>query len=469
MPLWWVFHPTPGSSYVGSRALPSHAVAVSLAGEMAFLRRVNWRSLIPLVLLTVGAAYSLASWNWCGVWAERAPVLLSQVRGEGPLRAGAAKVALVPPFPVVVAGYAPPRPEAAQADPPLHARAVVLEAGGTRVGLVSLELLSVTTEVLERVRTQAAASGLGEVMVMATHSHSSMGGYDSRMVAQLAGTGKYRPESVDAIVTAAVAALTRAAASLTDVTLEVGEAREPGLVYSRSSGSAPDGALTRVVLRGKAGPVAELLLFAAHPTMVSRQRAYVDPDYPGRLSALRESEGSGVTLLLQGAVGNASVAFSEGQGLERVSGFARALSALAGRAAVSSVGDSVRLSLARVEVGMPRPDASRLVPSLTRAAGDNLLCGSAQRVAEVGALALGPLELLAVPGEPTVDAGAVLVGRTGATGVLGLADGYVGYVEAPELVKDRRGESMRQYFGPALLERLAVAAELAAKTAGFSR
>ncbi|MFP2907352.1 hypothetical protein ACLESD_20360, partial [Pyxidicoccus sp. 3LFB2] len=75
---------------------------------MAFLRHLPWRSLIPLVLLTVGAAYSLASWNWCGVWEERSPVLLSQVRGEGPLRAGAAKVTLAPPFPVVVAGYAPP-------------------------------------------------------------------------------------------------------------------------------------------------------------------------------------------------------------------------------------------------------------------------------------------------------------------------------------------------------------------------
>jgi hypothetical protein len=436
---------------------------------MLFLRKVPWRSLIPLVLLTTGAAYALASWNWCGVWEERAPVVLSRARGEGPLRAGAAKVPLAPPFPVVVAGYSPPRPEASQADPPLHARAVVLEAGGTRVGLVSLELLSVTSELVARVREQAAAAGLKDVLVLATHTHSSLGGYDPRLVAQLVGVGRYRQESVEAIARAAVEALSRAATSLTEVSLEVGEAREPSLVYTRSGGTPPDGTLTRAVLRGQAGPVAELLVFAAHPTLVPRQRAYVDPDYPGRLSTLRESEGSGVTLLLQGPVGNASVAFSEGQGLERVAGFARALAALAGRASLAPAGESVRLSLARVEVAMPRPDASRLVPSLTRAAGDNLLCGSAQRVAEVGALALGPLELVTVPGEPTVDAGLELVRRTGATGVLGLADGYVGYVETPGLVKDGLGESRRQYFGPGLLERLTVAAELAAGTAGFTR
>ncbi|NPC85898.1 hypothetical protein HPC49_47900, partial [Pyxidicoccus fallax] len=336
-------------------------------------------------------------------------------------------------------------------------------------GLVSLELLSVTSELVARVREQAAAAGLKDVLVMATHTHSSIGGYDRRLVAQLVGIGRYRQESVDAIANAAVAALTQAAGSLTDATLEVGAVREQGLVYTRSGGTPPDGVLTRAVLRGQAGPVAELLVFAAHPAMVPRKRASLDPDYPGRLSALRESEGSGVTLTLQGSAGNASVAFSQGQGLERVAGFARALAELAGKASLSPVGGPVRLSLARVEVAMPRPDASRLVPSLTRAAGDNLLCESAQRVAEVGALALGPLELVTVPGEPTMAAGQELVRRTGATGVLGLTDGYVGYVDTPGMVKEGRGESKRQYFGPTLLERLTVAAELAAGTAGFTR
>ncbi|MCE9672414.1 neutral/alkaline non-lysosomal ceramidase N-terminal domain-containing protein [Myxococcus stipitatus] len=435
---------------------------------MALPRRASWRSLLPLVLLTVGAAYALSSWNWCGPWAERAPVLLSQARGEGALRAGAAKVALSPPFPVVVAGYAPPRPEASESDPPPHARAVVLEAGGTRIGLVSLELLSVTDVVVGRVRERALALGLQDVLVMATHTHSSLGGYDARLVAQLVGTGRFREESLEAISSAASAALEQATSALTDVTLELGEAKEASFVYTRSGGTAPDGVLTRAVLRGADAPVAELLFYAAHPTMVPRQRAAVDPDYPGRLSALRESEGSGVTLLLQGAVGNASVAF-QGQGLERVSAFARALSELAGKAPLAPVSGAVKLSLARAEAAMPRPDASRLVPSFTRAAGDNLLCGSAERVAEVSALVLGPLELVTVPGEPTVDAGAELVRRTGASGVLGLVGGYVGYVESPALVRDGAGESRRQYFGPVLLDRLGAAAELAANTAGFTR
>jgi neutral ceramidase len=431
------------------------------------IRRRYLRSLLPFALLTAGAAYALASWNWCGRWEESAPVLRGQARAEGPLRAGAAKVVLHPPFPVVIAGYPPPRPEASQADPPLHARAVVLQAGETRVGLVSLELLSVTGPMVAQIRARASDLGLQGVLVFASHTHSSFGGYDGRLVAQLAGTGRYREAAMDAVVSAASEALHQAAAALADVTLEVGRAAEPGLVFTRSGGETPDGALTRVVLRGASSPVAELLLFAAHPTMVPRQREYVDPDYPGRLSELREAQG-GVVLVLQGAVGNASVAFNEGQGVERATAFAQALSGLVERASPTATPGPTRLAVAHAEVALPRPDASRLVPVLTRAAGDNFLCHSAARVAEVSALALGPLELITLPGEPTTGAGQVLAGRTGATGVLGLSGDYLGYMETPELVAQGAGESRRQYYGSSLLERLGAAAQLAAEAAGFT-
>jgi hypothetical protein len=425
------------------------------------------RTLVPMALLTTGAAYSLASWNWCGRWEERPPVLLSQAHGEGPLRAGAAKVELHPPFPVVVAGHPPPRPEARQADPELHARAVVLAAGDVRVGLVSLELLSAPAPLVEAIRASTADLGLRGVLVFATHTHSSFGGYDERLMAQLAGTGRYRDAAVQAAVSAASEALRQAAAQLSDVTLEAGEVREQSLVFARSSGEAPDGNLSRVVLRGASGPVAELLVFSAHPALIPRKRELIDPDYPGRLSALHEARG-GVTLVLQGAGGNASVSF-QGEGVTKAAGFAQALSELAGRATLAPTPGPVKLSLARAEVALPRPDSSRLVPSFTRAAGDNFLCRSSPRTAEVDALRVGPLELLMLPAEPTQGAGQALRKRTGATGVLGLSGGYLGYVDTQEQVEAKGGESLRQYFGPVLLERLGAGAQLAAEAAGFTR
>jgi neutral ceramidase len=148
------------------------------------------RSLLPLFLLTLGSAYALASWNWCGRWSERTPVVRGQASAEGLLRAGAARVDLQPPFPVVVAGYGPLRPEASQADPRPRARAVVLSVGDVKVGLVSLELLLVPDALVAAVRERAADLGLQGLVVVATHSHSSFGGYDPRLVSQLAGTGR---------------------------------------------------------------------------------------------------------------------------------------------------------------------------------------------------------------------------------------------------------------------------------------
>jgi hypothetical protein len=212
--------------------------------------------------------------------------------------------------------------------------------------------------------------------------------------------------------------------------------------------------------------VAELLVFSAHPTLIPRDRAVVDPDWPGRLALLREEQG-GVALVLQGAAGNASVLFEEGTGVERSQAYARALSELAGRAAPEEA--APRLAYARARAALPRPEASRLVPAFLRPLGDNILCGSTSQGTEVGALLLGPLKLLTVPGEPTVGAGTELLRRTGGTGVLGLANSYVGYVETPERVAAGEGESRNQYFTPALLDRLGAAAELAAQAAGFSR
>ena len=429
--------------------------------------RHRLRSLLPLILLTIGSAYALASWNWCGRWKEEAPLLLGGARAEGPWKAGAAKVALAPPYPVAVAGYGLSLPEASGAGLPPQARAVVLAVGELKVGLVSLELMLVPDALVAAVRERSAPLGLNAVLVVATHTHSSFGGYDARLASQLSGTGRFREDALKAAAAGASEALRQAASRLTDVTLEVGEAREPGLVRSRSGGGVPEGALTRVVLRGTGGPVAELLLFAAHPTLVPRKRDVVDPDWPGRLSQLREEPG-GVTLVLQGAAGNASAVWNEAEGLERVAGYAKAVAALAGKAEPVAAEGALALGYARVSVALPRPDASRLVPGYARAAGDNLLCASSARTAEVGALVLGPLHWLLMPGEPTVQAGSALAGRTGASGVLGLVDGYVGYVETPERVEAREGESRRQYFGPLLLERLGAGAELAAREAGFT-
>lgn len=431
----------------------------------AVARRRRWlRALGPAVLLSVGGAYALASWNWCGDWPPAEPAVTRRGAGTGPLNAGAGRAELAPPFPVHLAGYGPLRGEARRALHPLLARAIVLQAGEARVALVSIDLMSLSDELVAGVRSAAEALGLSETWVVASHSHSSMGAYDPRMVAELVGTGRYRPEAVAALVSGANSALRSAVASMVPVTLQLGEGAAPELVVSRDEGLQPDPRLTRIVLRGREHAVAELVIFSAHPTLEPRALDALSPDYPGAFCQARESEaGAGLCMLLQGAGGNTSAELGPDAvpPSERAQHFGNRLAKLVDSVAVKDApAEGVRF--ARVKVALPRPDASRFAPLLLRSAGDNFLCWSAQRQVELATLEVGPLRLLAVPGEPTYPAALELESAAKATRVISVANGYVGYVDTEPHVRAGIGESRRQYFGPALEPTLRQAASAVA-------
>lgn len=378
------------------------------------------------VLLSVGGAYALASWDWCPRTSGPAPKIVSRLEATGPLSAGAAAVDLAVPYPVVAAGYGPSRPVLSSSALPLKARAVVLQEGSVTFGLVSLDVLLVPDDVAEEIR---AKSGLSDVWVVATHSHSSLGGYDSRLIAQLAGTGRFRADARAALVDAALAALK--AVQLSPVAVELGEGSAP--LSNPRSGAASDTRITRV----RFGAVAQWLLLAAHPTLVPRPAKALHPDYPG---VLAERADAGVTLVLQTAVGNASAA---ADGPEDVAAAAlAAFEALPLRAL-----DTPALKVTRVQVTPPGADATRLVPGLFAMPGRNFLCASAPRSAEVGVLQLGPLTLAAVPAEVTHAAAESL-----GVPVLSLANGYLGYVEPAEVVARAEGEARRQYYDQGLLD-----------------
>ncbi len=427
------------------------------------------RSLGPVLLLAVGGAYALASGNWCGQWTAGDPEVTVRARASGELSAGAAKVPLEPPYPIVAAGYPPPRPAHSDARPALHARALVFAAGDMKVGLVALDLLTISPELEQAVRAQVPS--LTDVWVIATHTHASFGAYDERLVSQLAGTGRFRKAAQDAAVRGAVDALQKAEAALRPATLHRADTETRALAWART-GSEVERRVLRLVVREalaesgaepgaeprvEAETLAELWLLAAHPTLVPRKKEALSPDYPGQV----EEEGGPVTLVLQSAAGNAGAAVPEGDGVpsER---FADVLEDTVRALEPARLPVDV-LAVSRVRFGLPRPDSSRLAPWFARAAGDNLLCGSTAKHSEVAALQVGPLRLLAIPAEPSLAAGRVLEAGAGDARVVGLVGGYVGYVEPAAVVNANGGEAKRQYFGDALLKTFGDASALASE------
>lgn len=398
------------------------------------------------VLLVGALALAWASVDRCGDWPSTPPQLMGLGRANGPLKVGAANVGLALDFPATVAGYPPLRSTVEGAATPLEARATVLDVEGQRLALVQLDVLLVTA----RMQLAVAQGFPGRVWLNASHTHSSVGGYDARLAAELAALGAYSPRDEERLVTAARTALERATAALTPASLALAEASTGDLAVPRS-GAAVDSRLTIVRFSDAAKPIAQWLILSAHPTMVGRREG-LDCDWPGRLAAKWP-----VTLVLQGAGGNASVNRDRAA---TPAAFADAIAALANRAEPTPIDGPVPLAWAEVAFGLPRPDASPLTP-VFRTAVEGVLCEDSEHDAMLTALRLGPLRLLFVTLEPSARAGALLEEQGRANRVVSLTNGYHGYLEPAEVMLAGTGESSRQYFGPNLARQVSDAARLA--------
>jgi len=401
----------------------------------------------------LAAVALLAVVPFSGLGREPSVRAVARGAGAGALRAGAGVAEMAIPLPALSVGYGLVRAEVDRVAFPLSARAVVLASDDERVGVVTLDLLLADQGLVEAIRRSVSGLGLSALWVAATHTHSSAGGFAWNPVAQVAATGRFRPDVRTRVVEAASRALTTAASSLQPVEAVAGVSELASGTASRDEFPEVDRRLTRVQLRGQRGPVAQLLVLAAHPTLVARPPPGLDPDWPGRLAVAQEHGGQGVTLVLQGSVGNASVQRAAAGSGTPAEAFAQGVEAALLTVPLQPAGPG--LSHARLEVALPGPDASRLVPWGLGTLVDNVaLWPWAPGWAELSELRIGSVRLLGVPVETTAASGRVLEGAAGGARAVSLVNGYLGYVEAADRVVRAAGESRRQLFGPGLLEAL---------------
>ena len=402
-------------------------------------------------LAAAAAAYALLLLDWRDASAP-APVVRPSFRVSAALEAGAAAVPLAPPLPVVRGGYGPTKAVATRERDPLHARAVVLRAGGRSLAIVLLDVVLVPDALSRSLETRVADLGLDAVLLLATHTHSSVGAYDERLLAQFVGMGRYRADVAGAILGAAERSVRDAVARIAAVRVRTMQTRIVGWASNRSTIDGPvDDALDIVVIeRAGGGRVATLAVVAAHPTLEPRTTPELSADFPGAAMRRLEEPG-GVALVLQGAEGDAAIA---GRGAEAI----EAAGALVAREVADAAGQAVppaepTLAFARARVALPVVEVQAVRRFLVRRPLSNVAQHLLPRDANVEVLTIGDLTLLAVPGEPTALAARRWVRPNELkTRVVALADGYIGYIDAPERVREGTGESRRAWFGPELAD-----------------
>ena len=196
---------------------------------------------------------------------------------------------------------------------PLYADALVIQAGDRKLAIVSLDLGRAPAErslqnIRQRLRERA---GIEDSFIAGSHTHhgpvlelsdepgKGRGRFDAAL--------RYYRQMEDGIVEAVL----EASARLAPAKLAVGAARLEGFNRNRHTKLEPkpsDRELAVMRLDDPAGkPVAILVNFAAHPTMIPSSTLRFSADYVGALKEVIRQETGAAALFMQGAAGDQSV------------------------------------------------------------------------------------------------------------------------------------------------------------------
>ena len=220
---------------------------------------------------------------------------------------GTAAAVITPPVGTPMEGYSARRDVSQGVHDDLYARALVLDDGTSAVALVSCDLVGVDRRLVSDARQRASeATGLrpNHILIAATHTH--------------AGPAGLRRDVDEALLDVTARHIAGAVASAyrrrRPAVLKVGTARVDSVSQNRRHPEWPiDSSLTVLLLDDPdplQPPIAAVINFACHATVLFHTNLLISADYPG--SAVRTAErvfpGLGV-LFLNGACGNVNPAW----------------------------------------------------------------------------------------------------------------------------------------------------------------
>jgi neutral ceramidase len=221
------------------------------------------------------------------------------------LRAGAATIDITPPIGFAMWGYGA-RHDAASVGviDPLHARALVLQAGKDKIAIVGMDMgRAPTRQSMATIRQRVKAeTGIEHLFIVGSHSHHGP-------VIELDNWPTPETSYVRSLEKKLAEVIKQANDALQPARLGIASKQVP---YNRNRHSKrPDKSVDQelLVLRveGLDGKViAHAVNFAAHPVMTVEKDMRFSADYPGAMAAVVEAETHAPCLFLQGAAGDLS-------------------------------------------------------------------------------------------------------------------------------------------------------------------
>jgi len=336
-----------------------------------------------------------------------------------------ARADITPPAGIALDGYSARTNPSVGVHDRLYARALLLRAGGRTFAVVSCELCWLGVATVSEVRERAKAEGVDEVVLAATHTHSGPAVADYIVGPSMLETG-YVLSLPDLIA----GAIRDAGKRLRPATAEVRVA-SANLSINRRLASLPvDPAVVALDFRDAGGkPVAGILNYGCHPTVLGPPNRMISADYPGKLSELIEEKHGGdfTSLFLNGACGDVNPSTCAGYHCEGTFGD---VSTIARRLADES-GASSGKPFNCGEIRLERSRVGPLPPwGLTF---------------ELTAMSMGEVVLVSAPGELFASTGLHLRNLVSPRPLIiaGFADGYAGYFPTQDAFDRRDYETRR--------------------------
>jgi Neutral/alkaline non-lysosomal ceramidase, N-terminal len=377
-------------------------------------------------------------------------------KAQARLLAGVGKADITPPVGTPLAGYGARlgKPSTGVHDP-TEARALIIDNGPEKIAFLSVDHLGFDHAMVERIRDLVyKATGLApdHLFVMSSHTHSGGGAY-LELFPILAG--RYDAKVRDAYSERAAQAVIAANSSLRAARIGFGAGEARGISRFRSTWPPagpvdPEVGVIRVDDAATGKPLAVLMNFAAHPTVVGDKNFEFSADYVyyARRAVEHMLGGDVMALFANGAQGTiAPRAFQGKDDWQRAENVGTILAAEVFKITLTvALQDAVDIRLvrhtfqARTELPPRAPVKITLPPSY-----DTEVCGISfdNRIA----LVTIPGELSSILNLQVKERGKLLGFEK--TFLLGLTNDALGYILTEDEYRHGTYESSISLFGPA--------------------
>ena len=406
-------------------------------------------------------------------------VAASKVATSAELVAGASRVDLTPPMsmnaPLGGYGARMNRPAEGVHDR-IFAKAVVLSDGERRFALVTCDMLGLAPPVKQEIIKRLGDGWTAEqVLILPSHSHSAieMNAINPNNTFGIPQIGIHDPELYDFTVNHFVDVIQRAADELQPVVIGTTSRDIPGWNRNRRKDSTlTDNEITITRIDTTDGkPLAALVNFTAHPTMMSEREMMFSGGWPGALQRTMEAAiGEGVTAMYyNGAQGDQTTIGRKTGGnsaWERSAQYGLELGLLAAEDWKSiKTHRDVAFDFHLQPIDLPEsswhPDfmsTGGAEYGLSEEILTELLPKMQPRQTTSGSLRLGDLLIIGIPGEMSAELGLNLKAQakeiTGAPHPVigGLANEWISYILTAKAYNTGRYEASVSFYGETLGE-----------------